>query len=154
MMNVNSVLVPASGSSEQGFTILEVLVAMFIMVIGILGTLGMLSASLAGNYGAYYRSQAAFYAEDLSDRVRAWSASATEYRYVRNNNALVCAAPPLQITSATQDRNAWLALLACNLPNAQANITVTAAGRLQVDVFWVPEGYLGREASVTFVTQL
>lgn len=140
--------------AQQGFSLAEVLVALFLVAVGLLGTLGMLGASLAGSYEAYYRSQASFYAEDLSDRVRAWRQSAADYQYTRSENALVCSLPPLQIDSAVEDRDAWLALLACNLPNAQANVAITAAGRLQVDIFWIPEGGLRREASVTFVTQL
>lgn len=53
-----------------GFTLLEVLIALVIASIGLLGLAGLQAASLRANHGAYLRSQAAFIASDIADRMR------------------------------------------------------------------------------------
>ncbi|ARN76253.1 type IV pilus modification protein PilV [Oceanicoccus sagamiensis] len=55
----------------SGFSLLEVMITVFILAIGILGVSGMQLASLKGNQGAYHRSQANFLAADILDRMRA-----------------------------------------------------------------------------------
>ena len=55
----------------QGFTLLEVLIAMLIFAIGMLGLAGMQGIALKDNNDAYMRSQAVFFAYDMGDRVRA-----------------------------------------------------------------------------------
>lgn len=55
----------------QGFTLLEVLIAMLIFAIGMLGLAGMQGVALKDNNDAYMRSQAVFFAYDMGDRIRA-----------------------------------------------------------------------------------
>lgn len=54
----------------DGFTLLEVLVSMVVFAIGMLGLAGMQGHALKDNNDAYQRSQAAFFAYDLGDRIR------------------------------------------------------------------------------------
>tara|TARA_R110002167_G_scaffold138768_9_gene326107 strand:- start:6957 stop:7469 length:513 start_codon:yes stop_codon:yes gene_type:complete len=56
---------------EQGFTLIEILVAVLILSLGILGLIGMESVALKSNQGAYYRSQATILSYDLADKMRA-----------------------------------------------------------------------------------
>lgn len=56
---------------QKGFTLIEVLVAMFILAIGILGAGAMQMVGLQGNQGAYYRTQAIYLSGDIIDRMRA-----------------------------------------------------------------------------------
>jgi type IV pilus assembly protein PilV len=56
--------------TQNGFTLLEVLVALVILSIGLIGLAGLQSASLKQNYNAYLRSQATALAYDMADRVR------------------------------------------------------------------------------------
>ena len=60
-----------SKASERGFTLLEVLVALVITSIGLLGLAGLMVNSLKNNQSAAMRSQAAWLAYDIIDRMRA-----------------------------------------------------------------------------------
>ncbi len=55
----------------QGFSLVEVLVAMVIFAIGMLGIAGMQGIALKDNNDAYMRSLAVFFAYDMGDRIRA-----------------------------------------------------------------------------------
>ncbi len=56
---------------EQGFTLIEILVAVLVLSLGVLGLVGMESLALKNNLGAFYRSQATILAYDLADKMRA-----------------------------------------------------------------------------------
>lgn len=56
---------------NRGFTLIEVLVAVFVLSIGLLGLAGLQATSLRNNHGGYLRSQANILAYDLIDRMRA-----------------------------------------------------------------------------------
>ncbi len=55
----------------NGFTLLEVLVAMLILSIGLLGLAALQANTLKLNHGALQRSQAIFLTYDMMDRLRA-----------------------------------------------------------------------------------
>lgn len=55
----------------DGFTLIEVLVALLILLIGLLGVVGMQLISVQNNQGAYLRTQATYIASDFMDRIRA-----------------------------------------------------------------------------------
>lgn len=55
----------------RGFSLIEVLVAVFVLAIGLLGLAGLQAKSLQFNYSAYQRSQATILAYDIIDRMRA-----------------------------------------------------------------------------------
>ena len=56
---------------QQGFTLIEVLVAMFILAIGILGAGAMQMVGFQSHQDAYYRTQAMYLAGNIVDRMRA-----------------------------------------------------------------------------------
>lgn len=56
--------------SQQGLSMIEVLVALFILAIGIMGQMAMQMTSVASSQSSYYRSQAAAIANDFADRIR------------------------------------------------------------------------------------
>ncbi|MES1999426.1 MAG: type IV pilus modification protein PilV [Pseudomonadota bacterium] len=58
-------------TKENGFTLLEVLVAIVVLSLGLLGLAGLQAASLRNNQVAYYRSIATQQAQDIADRMRA-----------------------------------------------------------------------------------
>lgn len=64
-------LIKTTFKTSRGFTLLEVLVALTILSIGLLGIAGLLMTSLKNNQSAAYRSQAAWLAYDIVDRMRA-----------------------------------------------------------------------------------
>ncbi len=57
--------------NEEGFTLLEVLIAIVVFSFGLLGIAGMMTISVRNNHNGYLRSQANFLAENMLDRMRA-----------------------------------------------------------------------------------
>jgi len=55
--------------SETGFTLIEVLVAVFVLAIGLLGAASLQVVGSRGSNSAYYRSQATLVANDLAERM-------------------------------------------------------------------------------------
>lgn len=55
----------------QGFSLLEVLVALLVLSIGLLGLAGLSAKGMSSNQSAYYLSQAMVQAYDMADRMRA-----------------------------------------------------------------------------------
>jgi type IV pilus assembly protein PilV len=58
-------------SRAHGFTLIEVMIAVFILGIGLLGVAGLQSVSSSMNQQSYMRSQATLLADDIADRMRA-----------------------------------------------------------------------------------
>ncbi len=54
----------------DGFSMIELLVAMVVLAIGLLGMAGLQTAGLSNNQSAYYRSQATIAIADIVDRMR------------------------------------------------------------------------------------
>lgn len=58
--------------NQQGISLIEVMVSVFILASGLLGLAALQSRSIAMNQSAHYRSIAADLAADLADRIRAY----------------------------------------------------------------------------------
>ena len=56
---------------HTGFSLIEVLIAIFVLSVGLLGSAGLQMRSLQQNQSAYFRSQATIMAYDMADRIRA-----------------------------------------------------------------------------------
>jgi type IV pilus assembly protein PilV len=63
----------------QGFSMVEVLVALFVLSIGLLGLAGMQVSGLRNNQSAYFRSQATELAYYMADSMRANAQGLTSY---------------------------------------------------------------------------
>ena len=59
-----------SRAAQRGLTLIEVMVAVLVMSIGLLGMASLQLNALRGNTGAFWRSQATWFAYDMSDRLR------------------------------------------------------------------------------------
>lgn len=55
---------------QQGFSLIELLVAVVILAVGILGIAGLQVVALQQNRGALYRAEATMLANDIMDRIR------------------------------------------------------------------------------------
>ncbi|WP_372982013.1 type IV pilus modification protein PilV [Marinobacter sediminum] len=64
---------------QKGFTLIEILVTLFILAIGLLGLAGLLFEGMRNNQGAYLRTQASILAYDMADRMRANADQAVNY---------------------------------------------------------------------------
>ena len=112
---------------QNGFSLLEILVAMVVLSIGLLGLAGLQAVSLNNNQIAYYRSIASQQAYDMADRMRANLAGVTTGRY----NSLTATLPsnPSCISAgctvnqmATTDHFQWLTNNAALLPNGSGRV--------------------------------
>lgn len=56
---------------ERGFTLIEVMIALFILGVGLLGMSALMTKSVQANQSAYHRTVALYIAEDIADRLRA-----------------------------------------------------------------------------------
>jgi type IV pilus assembly protein PilV len=73
--------VVSSAVTTQGFSMIELLVAVVVVAIGLLGMAGLQTAGLSNNQSAYFRSQAIIAINDLTDRMRANTEGVTAGHY-------------------------------------------------------------------------
>src|SRR5690606_30470636 len=57
--------------AQQGFTLIEMMIAFFVLAIGLLGMAALMTQSVRGNQSAVHRTQAVLMASELVDRIRA-----------------------------------------------------------------------------------
>ncbi|MGH8501582.1 MAG: type IV pilus modification protein PilV [Gammaproteobacteria bacterium] len=114
----------------NGFTLVEVLVAVLVLSFGLLGMAGLQVYSLASNHSAYLRSQATVLAYDIVDRMRANPEQAEAGAYDIDFEA---AAPATSVNCessactgadmAAFDLGQWLLGTAGRLPNGDGEIS-------------------------------
>ncbi|MFM8333804.1 MAG: type IV pilus modification protein PilV [Candidatus Methylumidiphilus sp.] len=116
--------------AAAGFTLIEVLVALFILAFGLLGMAGLQMKALKYNHDAYLRSQATLLANDIIDRMRVNQAGVTGGNY---NNQAVSDSPPncfgstancTSIEMAAYDLAAWNAAIAAQLPDGEGAVCI------------------------------
>lgn len=78
-------------SGQSGFTLLEVLVSVFVLSIGLLGLASLQVTSLRNDQSAFMRTQATILAYDLADRMRANKNAVTSGFYNPANAATTSA---------------------------------------------------------------
>ena len=111
---------------EQGFTLLEILVAVLVLSFGLLGLAGLQAASIRANHSAYLRSQATQLAYDMADRMRANTSAADAGTYNNPTPAISascystggCAASVL----AGDDVYRWNQAITAALPAGSAGV--------------------------------
>lgn len=87
--NVSRRLILTTPTSQRGFTLLEVLVAMVVMAVGMLGIAGMYVHSLQAGRTSQLRTQAVTLAADVADRIRANPQGGIQYIGTGANNGCV-----------------------------------------------------------------
>lgn len=116
--------------NQEGFTLLEVLVAVMVLAIGLLGLAGLQATAVRFNSSAYLRSQATILAYDITDRMRANRQAAPIYGYCGQKvDSAGCNGV------AKQDVVAWLGALAITLPSGTGRI-MQATNIVTVTVQW------------------
>ena len=117
---------------QQGASLLEVMIGLFVLAIGMLGFMGLLTSSLTMNQRAYTSSQATFLAEEIFDRARANREVLTSYgitlattpagtsTIVPKCNAAACTEAQL----AAWDLAEWMETLQQALPGGDAAIVI------------------------------
>jgi type IV pilus assembly protein PilV len=118
--------------AANGFTLIEVLVALVVLSVGLLGVAALQLTSLRSNHGSAMRTQATYLAYDIVDRMRANRAAAVLGAY-----DIAIGAPGTGGTVAGNDIVAWKQSIARTLPkrdnggvpaNADGSIVRTGVG--------------------------
>ncbi|OEU63100.1 MAG: type IV pilus modification protein PilV [Desulfuromonadales bacterium C00003094] len=133
--------------NEQGFTLIEVLVALVIISVGLIGLAALQTGGLRNNNSALIRSQAVLAAEDILDRMRANRTDALGEDYdIGLGTPVGVTYTGMVLTDLTQWKNSLLLRL------AQGDGSVDVSGVIAtVVVQWTEAG--GND-SVTVVTRL
>ncbi|MGH8551522.1 MAG: type IV pilus modification protein PilV [Methylococcales bacterium] len=121
-------------ATGRGFTLVEVLVAVFVLALGLLGLSGLQVASLQNNHSAYLRSQATLLAYDMADRMRANATALAALAYdqpaatMNANCTTVTGCTPAQM--ALHDMYEWSAAAS---QTSVANVLPNGAGMVCLD---------------------
>lgn len=113
-------------ASTRGFTLLEVLIALFVFSIGLLGLAGLMVVSVKTNNSAYLRTQATYLAQSLADHMRANTGVIDSYEGAYSASTagadpcLGVACDPTQLVA--RDKAIWSQQMVDSLPNPTANL--------------------------------
>ncbi|MCP5132161.1 MAG: type IV pilus modification protein PilV [Gammaproteobacteria bacterium] len=128
-----------SRSVVQGFTLMEVLVAVIVLSIGLLGLASLQAVGLRNNQSALLRSQSTVLAYEAVDRMRANRSAALNGNYNTDfsTSALTCVSnPTLSGTIAQIDLIQWKNSLACSLPSGDGKIERGTGNLFTISVRW------------------
>ena len=131
---------------EQGFSLIEGLVTLLIIAVGLLGIMGLQLNALRNTHSASVHSQAAIYASDMVERVKANNTVAKTGGYnlaagavgggpVAATGANCVSAACTAVELAAFDVAEWQQSLSDNLPSGQGEITL-AGTTLTITVRW------------------
>jgi type IV pilus assembly protein PilV len=104
--------------NASGYSLIEVLVALFVLALGVLGAAALQMNSLKFNQTASMRTQATFLAYEMTDRMRANRTVARNGGYVQ----AMSAAKPTGTSVAQQDIAAWMTGIEDQLPGGDGSI--------------------------------
>lgn len=116
---------------QKGFSLLEVLIAVLIFSIGLIGIAGLLVIATSADHGAYQRTQVAYLAQSMVDRMSAnpigvWNGSYNDDEYpLTISQSCATGCNPAQI--ALHDQEQWSNQLRTFLPDPSASIQCTSA---------------------------
>lgn len=118
---------------ESGFSMIEVLVTMFVMAVALLGTAALQVHSLKVTQGSQFRGQAVLLGMDLLERVEANNAAAIAGAYAVTLPLTQAAPDCVKATCtpaemATYDLAQLDAELQRNLPESSASVTFAGTG--------------------------
>lgn len=115
----------------QGFSLIEVLVAIVVLSIGLLGLAALQVSGLRVGQSSFYRAQAAQFATDMADRLRANAGEARTCEL-----ALAAATPTSPATTCERDLVEWRNRLR-SLPAGNGAVDVDlVANMVTVTVQW------------------
>lgn len=145
-------------SPQQGFTMVEVLVALVVLAIGLLGIAALYLNSLQSGRTAIYRTEAITLAADLADRIRMNRTAQAAYATLFADAPV--AVPACATTGgcsdadlAATDLSNWKAAIAQLLPGGQGQVAVVppvGAGEPTSYVITIQWAEVGEATPVTF----
>ncbi|MDQ2696627.1 MAG: type IV pilus modification protein PilV [Pseudomonadota bacterium] len=140
---------PPGLAAVDGFSLIEVLIAVIILSIGLLGMARLQIISMQNNNGAFYRSQATLLANEILDRMRLNLTAAGSYAIAADAPAPAadsCVANPCDPAAVAQaDLMEWRAEIARLLPAGTGSIVVDANNVVTVDILWTDPAAAAQE---------
>ena len=119
---------------NQGFTFIELLMAVLVLGIGLVGVAGLQSIALGMNHGSYLRSQATLLAGDIADRMRANPAGVGNGAYDMGSGATAAQDTDCEAIAgcntgalAGHDLFEWTNRVQAVLPNGQAIVCIDSS---------------------------
>jgi type IV pilus assembly protein PilV len=152
--------------SENGFTLIEVLVSMIILSIGLLVLVAMQLTAMQNTQGGYLRAQASMVAYDIMDRMRANIPAVTNGDY---DLAIEAPAPDIpactgalancaRVEMANFDLGQWRTMAGIYLPAGNGSVTTvdnTGTTQVTVNLVWTdPYSADGGAETMALVTEL
>jgi len=123
--------------NQRGFSLIEVLVAVFILSVGLLSVAALQIIGLKNTHSAYLHSQATTSATDIIDRMRINRDGALAGGY----NIAIGTSAPSGSTITANDLDGWKTNLDTNLPSGDGAIDCsTVPGLCVVTVQWDDSG--------------
>lgn len=110
---------------STGFSLIEVLIAVFILVVGLLGLAAMQLQSIKYTQGSQWRSQANFLAYDIVERIRANRANVTDYQISMDGDK-----PSNRSTMANDDLYLWMDQLETQIPGGDGSVQWNSGSNL------------------------
>lgn len=108
--------------NQQGFSLLEVMIALLIFSVGLLGLAGMQMGGLQSNHSAMMRTIATLQSYDMAERLR--------------SNRMGNYAAPNAGSVEDIDLTTWNQMVGRELPSGQGQIQVLGGGAFNVSVMW------------------
>lgn len=137
---------------QQGFSLIEVMVAMLLLSIGMLGIAGIIVNNLKNNQSSYARGQASMLVADIVDRMRAnrGAAELTPSPY----ELALAATPAAGGGVPGDDLRQWSAAVATSVPSGVGAVAVDAATRnVTVTIQWDDSRARGNGTTVGLAAQ-
>ena len=132
---------------ERGFSLLEVMIAVFVLAIGLLGLAGLQLTSMQNGHSAFLRSQATLAAYSIIDDMRANLGHKDDYAVAVGDSASGSSG------LAKEDVDDWLADLAAELPAGDGSVAING-NRVTVAVQWSDRGTQSNSKTFTVVTDI
>ncbi len=131
--------------TQVGFTLLEVMISIFILGIGLLGLAGLQVTGLKSNHSAQLRTEAIVHVYDIIEKMRINKVVAQAGGY----DIAVGDAAPATSSVVDTDRDAWKTALALALPSGDGAIA-TDADTTTITIQWDDSRGVGGSGSQTF----
>jgi type IV pilus assembly protein PilV len=115
-------------NKQQGFTLIEVMIAVVVFSFGLLGVAGVMTVAVKNNHNGYMRSQAAFMASSIIDMMRRNKGGVKAGLYDGTYSGFVdvtsmCTISPCGPTNlAARDVQQWSNMITQLLPNSSGTI--------------------------------
>ena len=140
-------------NKNNGFTLIEVLIAMLVLAIGLLGVAALQFQGMKYNTDAYFRSQINFLVYDIADRMRLNQSNAAEYAAnltdyeVETTEPTGCTQTGTGAVGRANDLACWKVQLYQALPpGTMANIDNDGGGLYTIKIKWTDREDLGADS--------